>query len=112
MVLGPIHSRLHFGHGKRAARVVDEVPLDRRVHRGRTVLERDDVLRASDDHSGARLAEQPQRDLVGHRARGHEQSGGLPEPRREGLLERYHGRVFTRAVVAHLGFSHRPTHRG
>ncbi len=47
MVLGPVHGRLHLGDRERAARIVDEMPLDRRVHRRRAVFERDDVLRAA-----------------------------------------------------------------
>ena len=87
MVLREIDRELHVVERELATRVVDGVPLDRRVHRRGAVLERDDVLRAARDHCGARHAEHSQRDLVRHRARRHEDSGLLAEPRGELGLE-------------------------
>ena len=58
MVFGEIDRELHVVERELAARVVDGVPLDRRVHRRGAVLERDDVLqrlhRLLDDATAAR----------------------------------------------------------
>ncbi len=110
MVFREIDRELHVVERELAARVVDGVPLDRRVHRRGAVLEHDDVLRAARDHGGAGHAQHAQRDLVRHRARRHEDRSLLAEPRGELGLELVDRRVFAAAVVADHRLGHRAPH--
>ncbi len=111
VVIGEIDRELHVGKGELPERVVDGVPLHRRVHRSGAVLERDDVLRTTGNHASAGHAEHSKGDLVRHRARGHEHRRLLADPLGKRLLEEVHRRVFSGAVVADLGLGHGAAHR-
>ncbi len=63
-----------------------------------------------DQQLAARLAEQLERDLVGHRGRREEDGLLLAEERRGALLEREHGRILAPLLVADLGGEHRRQH--
>ena len=95
-----------------AVGVVDGVELDAGVLRRRAVLVRDHVLAAPGDDGRAGRAQDAQGHLVRHHAGGDEERGRLPDPRREGLLERPDGRILPVVVVAHLGLGHGAPHGG
>ena len=59
----------------------------------------------------ARLAVDPHRDLVAHRARGDEHGRLLAEHVGDPRFERVDGRVLADHVIAHLGRGHRRAHR-
>ena len=66
-------------------------------------FEEDFVLRAAVD---------AERDLVGHGARGHEQSGLVAEERRDMALQLVDRRILAEHVIAHGRGVHRREHRG
>ena len=113
-------------------RRVEHVPA--RLHRGAQLLGREEPVGANfgeldagvggrgaglvphgvaldpDHHVVAGRAVELQRQLVGHRARGHEQRGFLAEQRRHALLQEVDARVLAELVVADLGLRHRAAH--
>ena len=112
MVIRRVHRPRDVARGERAVVVVDNRELHACVVRSRRVLVDDDVLAATGHDAGARLGEQAQRQLVPHRARGHEQGGLLADPCRERLLQRVDGGILAVHVVADIGLGHGAPHLG
>jgi len=100
------------GRVHHAVAVVHRQELDARVHGGRGVLVRDNVLTPARHDCGPGGREHAERDLIRHDARRHEQRRRLGEALGEGFLEGAHGRVLAVVVVAHLRLCHGPPHRG
>ena len=91
----------------------ERVQLHARVPRRRRVLVPVHVrTRSPHSTSVPGRAEQPERELVRHRARRHVERGLLAEQRRRQRLEPVDGRVLAVAVVADLGVGHRAPHLG
>ncbi len=102
----------HLARVDRAIGVVERHQLGGGVATGRARLADDHVLAAAHEHHRARRGEQPQGDLVGHRAGRHEQRRLLAHPLRERRLQAGDRRIVAEAVVADLGVGHRPAHLG
>ena len=96
---------------ERTVRVVERRELHRGVARRGTHLKTDDVLTATGHDEVAGSGEHAHRDLIGHHARGHEESGVLADDLREACFERVDGRVLAVTIIAHRRVRHRVAHR-
>jgi len=110
IVVGRPHRGEHLLGGQHPAVALERARLDAPQRRHPAALEVEAVAPRLADHLVALAALEADGDLVGLRARGDEQPGGLAEELRRALLEAAHGGVLAVDVVAHLGLRHGPAH--